>query len=153
MVPATCLTHSTVSMTQHLPPAPSVTTTVCARPQAKWRTLVECGLSKGRSICTGSMMKSSTRPEKKKWDFQAAWSNLVGHCQNQQIGSWSLTSCQPDRVKISGKRLALVGALSPVNLKGLYQGWKQILMYLLVIHFTSLFFSNHNSDHSYNFWT
>ena len=44
------------------------------------------------------------------------------------------------------------GALSPVNHKGLYQGWKQTSVYLLVIHSTShytisLFLSNHNSNY------
>ena len=43
----------------------------------------------------------------------------------------------------------LVSSLSPVNHKGLHQGWKQTSVYLHVIHSkghytTSLLFSNHN---------
>ena len=50
----------------------------------------------------------------------------------------------------------LVGALSPVNHKGLHQGWTQTLIYLQVIHSTShyttsLFCSNHSSNSIHNF--
>ena len=50
----------------------------------------------------------------------------------------------------------LFGALSPVNHKGLHQGWKQTSIYLQVIHSTnhyatSPFISNHNSNHIHNF--
>ena len=41
---------------------------------------------------------------------------------------------------------SLVGAFSPVNHKGLLQGWTQTSIYLQVIHFTS----NHTSSHV--FW-
>ena len=37
----------------------------------------------------------------------------------------------------------LVGALSPVNHKGLHQGWTQTSLYLQVIHFTS----HHTTSH------
>ena len=37
----------------------------------------------------------------------------------------------------------LVGALSPINHKGLHQGWTQISLYLQVIHFTS----HHTTSH------
>ena len=47
----------------------------------------------------------------------------------------------------------IAGALSQVNHKGLYQGWKQTSLYLLVIHSTRLFFSNHNSNYVHNFRT
>ena len=52
----------------------------------------------------------------------------------------------------------LVGALSPVNHKGLHQGWQQTLSYLHVIHSTShyatsFFFSNYNSNSIHNFGT
>ena len=54
--------------------------------------------------------------------------------------------------------VGLVGALSPVNHKELYQGSKQASICLLVIHSTrhqttSLLFSNHNSDYIHNFGT
>ena len=38
---------------------------------------------------------------------------------------------------------SLVGALSPVNHKGLHQGWTQTSLYLQVIHFTS----HHTTSH------
>ena len=52
----------------------------------------------------------------------------------------------------------LVGALSPVSHKGLFQGWKQTSVYLLVLHSTShqttsVLFSNHNSNYIHNFGT
>ena len=52
----------------------------------------------------------------------------------------------------------LVGALSPVNHKGLHQGWTQTLIYLQVTHSTShyttsLFCSNHSSNSIHNFGT
>ena len=37
----------------------------------------------------------------------------------------------------------LVGALSPVNHKGLHQGWTQTSLYLQVIHFTSHYTTSH----------
>ena len=46
------------------------------------------------------------------------------------------------------------GAFSPVNLKGLHLGWKQTQIYLQVSHstshYSSLFFSNHNSNFIHN---
>ena len=52
----------------------------------------------------------------------------------------------------------LADALSPTDHKGLYQGWKQTSIHLLVIHSTnrhttSFFFSNHNSNYIHNFGT
>ena len=60
--------------------------------------------------------------------------------------------------KKSGPFSWLVGALSPANHKRLYQGWKQTSIYPLVIHSTScyttsLFLSNHNSNHIHSFGT
>ena len=51
-----------------------------------------------------------------------------------------------------------VGALSPVNHKGLHQGWKQTSIYFQVIHCTShhttsLFFSNYISNSKHNLGT
>ena len=40
-----------------------------------------------------------------------------------------------------------VGALSPVNHKGLYQGWTQTSLYLQVIHFIS----HHTTSHAFFF--
>ena len=56
------------------------------------------------------------------------------------------------------KNSYLVGALSTVNHKVQYQGWKQSWIYPLVIHFTrryatSFSFSNHNSNYINNFGT
>ena len=49
-----------------------------------------------------------------------------------------------------------VGALSPVNHKGLYQGWYQTSLYRHIIHYSSnyttgLFFKNHSTNSIHNF--
>ena len=65
---------------------------------------------------------------------------------------------QPSEPPPLYKLSLLVGALSPVNHIGLYQGWKQTSIHPLVINTTvhsttSLFFSNHWQNYTYNFGT
>ena len=90
-----------------------------------------------------------------KWRDQLAHTNPTFQARTSpqwlsELGLWLSVS---DELHVG-----IFGALSPVNQKGLYQGWKQASIYPLVIHSTrhhttSLLFSNHNSNYTHNFGT
>ena len=62
---------------------------------------------------------------------------------------FSDSKCKPRCIVVYirryNRRRLLVDALSPVNHKGLHQGWTQTLHYFQVIHFTSHFTTAHGS--------
>ena len=69
------------------------------------------------------------------WQYAQVWGNS---CKHYRLTKHWVT------LKVSVSKL--VGALSPVNHKGLHQGWTQISLYLQVINFTS----HHTTSHVFS---
>ena len=112
-------------------------------------------------------MKVSPRGHKNKGKNPTVQAIETSYYSPLQAKSW-LAPCwiaqkntPESQCDLCAKVSWLLGALSPVNHKGLHQGWKQASIYLLVIYSTShytaslffSFFSNRIPNYIHNFGT